>query len=139
MYHIHTGKIDILILCITFNVENFISYQSRLIATIEVAQKHIQNVIDADMTIEEKIYGTMDITSDLEELTALHKELESHPDAGSNADDMKKAKIGLINLKAHLNQVDCEQFATFLRNTFLFKVIRSLSFIKELTSISMTP
>ena len=80
------------------------------------------------MTIEEKIYGTMDITSDLEELTALHKELESHPDAGSNADDMKKAKIGLINLKAHLNQVDCEQFATFLRNTFLFKVIRYSSF-----------
>ena len=85
------------------------------------------------MTIEEKIYGTMDITSDLEELTALHKELESHPDAGSNADDMKKAKIGLINLKAHLNQVDCEQFATFLRNTFLFKVNRSLSFVHELT------
>ena len=83
------------------------------------------------MTIEEKIYGTMDITSDLEELTALHKELESHPDAGSNADDMKKAKIGLINLKAHLNQVDCEQFATFLRNTFLFKVIGYSSFHKR--------
>jgi len=94
----------------------------RLIATIEVAQKTIQKVIDEDMSIEEKIYGTMDITSDLEELTALHKELESHPEAGSNADDMKKAKIGLINLKAHLNQVDCEQFATFLKNTFLFKV-----------------
>ena len=94
----------------------------RLIATIEVAQKTIQKVIDEDMSIEEKIYGTMDITSDLEELTALHKELESHPDAGSNADDMKKAKIGLINLKAHLNQVDCEQFAAFLKNTFLFKV-----------------
>ena len=57
-----------------------------------------------------------------EELTSLHKELESHPEAGSNADDMKKAKIGLINLKAHLNQVDCEQFATYLKNTFLFKV-----------------
>ena len=68
----------------------------------------------------------MDITSDLEELTALHKELESHPEAGSNADDMKKAKIGLINLKAHLNQVDCEQFATFLKNTFLFKVTISV-------------
>ena len=78
------------------------------------------------MSIEEKIYGTMDITSDLEELTALHKELESHPEAGSNADDMKKAKIGLINLKAHLNQVDCEQFATFLKNTFLFKVTISV-------------
>ena len=94
----------------------------RLIATIEVAQKTIQKVIDEDMTIEEKIYGTMDITADLEELTSLHKELESHPEAGSNADDMKKAKIGLINLKAHLNQVDCEQFATYLKNTFLFKV-----------------
>jgi len=94
----------------------------RLIATIEIAQKAIQNVIDGDISIEEKIYGTMDITSDLDELSALHKELESHPDAGSNADDMKKAKIGLINLKAHLNQVDCEQFATYLKNTFLFKV-----------------
>ena len=95
----------------------------RLIATIEIAQKQIQNVIDGDISIEEKIYGTMDITADLEELSALHKELETHPDAGSNADDMKKAKIGLINLKAYLNQVDCEQFATFLKNTFLFKVI----------------
>jgi len=62
-----------------------------LIATIEIAQKQIQNVIDGDISIEEKIYGTMDITADLEELSALHKELETHPDAGSNADDMKKA------------------------------------------------
>ena len=64
----------------------------------------------------------MDIEADLEELSALHKELENHPDAGGNAEEMKKAKIGLINVKAHLNQVDVEKFASILQNTFLFKV-----------------
>jgi len=102
--------------------ETFHEKLLRLISTIEVAQKHIQNVIDGDSSIEEKIYGTMDVTADLEELAALHKELEGDKESSNYADDMKKAKIGLINLKAHLSQVDCEQFATFLKNTFLFKV-----------------
>ena len=97
-------------------------YFYRLISTIEVAQKHIQNVIDGDMSIEEKIYGTMDVTADVEELAALHKELEGNQESASWADDMKKAKIGLINLKAYLSQVDCEQMAAFLKNTVLFKV-----------------
>ena len=64
----------------------------------------------------------MDITSDLEELTDLHKELENHPDVAQNSEEIKKAKIGLINLKAYLSQVDCEEFATALKNQFLFKV-----------------
>jgi len=105
----------------------------RLISTIEVAQKHIQNVIDGDITIEEKIYGTLDINADLEELTKLHKELEADQESANWADDMKKAKIGLINVKAHLNQVDCEQFATFLKNTFLFKVGSNEGFAPWLT------
>ena len=97
-------------------------YFYRLISTIEVAQKHIQNVIDGDMSIEEKIYGTMDVTADVEELASLHKELEGNQESANYADDMKKAKIGLINLKAYLSQVDCEQMAAFLKNTVLFKV-----------------
>ena len=35
----------------------------------------------------------MDIEADLEELSALHKELENHPDAGGNAEEMKKAPV----------------------------------------------
>ena len=74
------------------------------------------------MSIEEKIYGTMDVTADVEELASLHKELEGNQESANYADDMKKAKIGLINLKAYLSQVDCEQMAAFLKNTVLFKV-----------------
>ena len=99
-----------------------IHYFYRLISTIEHAQKHIQNVIDGDMSIEEKIYGTMDVTADVDDLSGLHKELEGDQESANYADDMKKAKIGLINLKAYLSQVDCEQMAAFLKNTFLFKV-----------------
>lgn len=100
----------------------------RLISTIEVAQKHIQNVIDGDMSIEEKIYGTLDVTADIEELSALHKELEGNEESAKFGDDMKKAKIGVINLKAYISQVDCEQMAAFLKNTFLFKVGSSEGF-----------
>ena len=64
----------------------------------------------------------MDIKADLQELTDLHKECEGHPDVAQNAEDIKKAKVGLINLKAYLSQVDCEEFASHLRNQFLFKV-----------------
>jgi len=101
------------------------SYQEkiqRLINTIEVAQKSISKCVDGEITVEERVYCIMDIEADLEELSALHKELENHPDAGGNAEEMKKAKIGLINVKAHLNQVDVEKFASILQNTFLFKV-----------------
>jgi hypothetical protein len=103
-------------------INSFLHYFHRLISTIEVAQKHIQNVIDGDMSIEEKIYGTLDVTADIEELSALHKELEGNEESAKFGDDMKKAKIGVINLKAYISQVDCEQMAAFLKNTFLFKV-----------------
>ena len=99
-----------------------ISTFQRLINTIEVAQKSISKCVDGEITVEERVYCILDIEADLEELSALHKELENHPDAGGNAEEMKKAKIGLINVKAHLNQVDIEGFALILQNTFLFKV-----------------
>jgi len=102
--------------------ETFQEKITRVVSTIEVAKKTIENVIDGDVSLEEKIYCTMDITSDLEELSTLHKELDSHPEAAQNAEAIKKAKIGLMNLKAYLSQVDCEQLATTLKNTFLFKV-----------------
>lgn len=100
----------------------------RLITTIESAQKNIKDVVDGDVTLEEKIYRTMDIKADLDELTDLHKELENHPEVAQNAEDIKKAKVGLINLKAYLSQVDCEEFAKAINNQFLFKVGSSEGF-----------
>ena len=47
---------------------------------------------------------------------------EGHPDASKQAEAIKKARVGYINLKAYLNQVDCIEFATALRNEFLFAV-----------------
>ena len=32
------------------------------------------------------------------------------------AADLKKAKVGLINLQAYMNQVDCIEFATAINN-----------------------
>ena len=48
--------------------------------------------------------------------------IEGHPDASKQAEAIKKARVGYINLKAYLNQVDCIEFATALRNEFLFAV-----------------
>ncbi len=53
---------------------------------------------------------------DLQELTDLHKELEKSPEAASCAADLKKAKVGLINLQAYMNQVDCIEFAAAINN-----------------------
>merc|ERR1712038_864428 len=77
---------------------------------------------DGDLGLEEKIYRTMDMNLDLKELTALHKECEDDPEAAGNAEEMKKAKVGLIALKAYLSQVDCTEFAGAIRNEYLFKV-----------------
>jgi len=100
----------------------------RVTSTIEIAKQTIENVIDGDQSLEVKIYCTLDITSDLEELQSLHKELDSHPEAAQNTEAIKKAKIGLLNLQAYLSQVDCEQFAAILKNTVLFKVGSSEGF-----------
>ena len=96
---------------------------TRLIETIEASQHSIKEVVDGDtVTLEHKIYRTMDLRQDLEELGALHKECEDHADASGHPDDLKKAKVGLINLKAYMSQVDCVEFAAAIMNEFLFKV-----------------
>jgi hypothetical protein len=50
----------------------------------------------------------------------LHKELEKAPEAAGCAADLKKAKVGLINLQAYMNQVDCIEFATAINNQVIF-------------------
>ena len=47
----------------------------------------------------------MDTKQDLEELISLHKECESDPEAANHGDELKKAKVGIINLKAYMSQV----------------------------------
>ena len=64
----------------------------------------------------------MDLKEDLEDITNLQKDCEGHPEANNYQDDLKKARVGLINLKAYLGQVDCIEFATAIQNEFLFKV-----------------
>jgi hypothetical protein len=52
----------------------------------------------------------------LQELSDLHKELEKGEEAAKFAADLKKAKVGLINLQAYMNQVDCIEFAKAINN-----------------------
>jgi len=95
----------------------------RLHDTIEAAQASIKEVVDTNTCgLEVKIYRTMDLGQDMEDIVKLQKECEAHSDAANNQEALKKARVGFINLKAYLNQVDCVQFATEIRNEFLFKV-----------------
>ena len=64
----------------------------------------------------------MDTAQDMEDILKPQKEIEAHPDASQQQDALKKARVGFINLKAYINQVDCVEFAAALRNEFLFKV-----------------
>jgi len=101
----------------------------RLHDTIESAQASIKEVVDTDnLTLECKIYRTMDTAQDMEDILKLQKEIEAHPDASQQQDALKKARVGFINLKAYINQVDCVEFAAALRNEFLFKVGSSEGF-----------
>merc|ERR1712156_294212 len=103
--------------------ESYTDKIKRLIETIEAAQNSIKEVVDKDtLTKEHKIFRVMDAKQDLDELISLHKECESDGDASNHADDLKKAKVGIINLKAYMSQVSREEFAASIMNEYLFKV-----------------
>jgi len=101
----------------------------RLHDTIENAQTAIKEVVDTDnLSFECKIYKVMDTEQDMEDILKLQKEIEAHPDASQQTEAIKKARIGYINLKAYIQQVDCIEFAGAIRNEFLFNVGSSEGF-----------
>lgn len=103
--------------------ETYAEKLSRLHETIEAAQASIKEVVDGDsVCLEHKIYRTMDLRQDMEDIALLQKECEAESEAANHPDDLKKARVGLMNLKAYLNQVDCIEFANALKNEFLFAV-----------------
>ena len=88
--------------------------------TIENNQANIKEIVDGDsVSLEHKIYRTMDLRQDMDDLQKLLKDCEDDKAKASElADQIKKAKIGLMNLKAYLGQVDCIEFATAIRLEF---------------------
>lgn len=95
----------------------------RLLDTIEAAQNSIKEVVDGNTCdLEVKIYRTMDTVQDMDDIAKLQKDCEGHAEAGQHQEQLKKARVGLQNLKAYINQVDCVEFAAAIRNEFLFKV-----------------
>lgn len=104
--------------------ETFTEKITRLIETIEAAQANIKEVVDGDnVSLEHKIYRTMDLRQDMEELANLYKECDENKEmAADHQEDLKKAKVGMINLKAYMSQVDCIEFAAAIMNEFLYKV-----------------
>ena len=94
-----------------------------MLEIIENAQTSIKEVVDSDKLVNEvKIYRVMDLRQDMEDVANLQKDCEGHAESNNYQDDLKKARVGLINLKAYLGQVDCIEFATAIQNEFLFKV-----------------
>jgi len=95
----------------------------RLNETISVAQTYIKEAVDGnDLTLELKIYRVMDLNQDMDDLTKLLKECEADKGSEGLAEGIKKAKVGIINLKAYLQQVDVIEFTTAIKNEFSFKV-----------------
>lgn len=103
--------------------ESFPDKLQRLFDTIDSAQASIKEVVDTDnVTLECKIYRVMDLRQDMNDITDLQKQLDVAPEAKDHQEDLKKARIGLKNLQAYVGQVDCVEFASSIRNEFLFKV-----------------
>lgn len=103
--------------------ETYTDKLARLIETIEAAQNNIKEVVDKDsVSKEQKIFRVMDAKQDLDELITLHKECEADPEAANHGDELKKAKVGIINLKAYMSQVSREEFAASIMNEYLFRV-----------------
>ncbi len=96
----------------------------RLNDNIEIAQHSIKEVVDgSEVCLEHKIYRSMDMVQDIGDFTALLKECEEgDKKEGKFPDQLKKARVGVINLKAYMGQVDVEEFAAAIRNEFQFKV-----------------
>ena len=93
-------------------IENSAFPTKRLLEIIENAQTSIKEVVDSDKLVNEvKIYRVMDLRQDMEDVANLQKDCESHAESNNYQDDLKKARVGLINLKAYLGQVDCIEFA----------------------------
>ena len=63
----------------------------------------------------------MDLGQDLGDFEGLLKECEGGKEAEKYPEQLKKAKVGIINLKAYLGQVDVVEFAEAIRNEFQFK------------------
>ena len=50
------------------------------------------------------------------------QDCEENPESAPFGDEIKRAKVGLINLKAYLGQVDVIEFANTIKNEATFKV-----------------
>ena len=96
----------------------------RLNDTIQNNQENIKEIVDGNsVQLEHKIYRTMDLHQDMGDLAKLLEECESKANKDNLfQDELKKARVGIINLKAYLSQVDCTDFALAIRNQFQFEV-----------------
>ena len=91
----------------------------------ESTKRNIDEVVNSDKVFnEQKIYQIMDLREDMEDITNLKIDCEGHPEAKDYQDDLRKANVSLVDLKAYLGQIDCTKFANAIINEFLFKVRR---------------
>ena len=104
--------------------ENYEDKLQRLLETIEAAQNSIKEVVDGNTcTLEHKVYRVMDVNQDIDDILKLQKECEGDAGASNCQDTLKKARIGLQNLKVYINQVS---------KSIIPKVLPTTDFFREL-------
>ncbi len=113
----------------------------RLNDAIELSQTAIKEVVDGnEVCLEHKVYRAMDTVQDLDDFAKLLKECEEEDARGKkeNAEALKKARVGIMNLKAYMGQVNVEEFAAAIRNENQFKVgceqVNNLSYFQPIFS-----
>jgi len=90
----------------------------RISSTIKTSRNEITEILYSDISPEEKIIRSMEITREAVQTAQLYKECEESEDACKPeiAELMAKCKAGLIDYQANVNTIKFEKFATDMKN-----------------------
>jgi len=90
----------------------------RISSTIKTSRNEITEILYSDISPEEKIIRSLEITREAVHTAQLYKECEESEDACKPeiAELMAKCKAGLIDYQANVNTIKFEKFATDMKN-----------------------
>jgi len=90
----------------------------RISNTVKTSRNEITEILYSDLSPEDKIIRSMEITREAAHTAILYKECEDSEDACKPeiAELMAKCKAGLIEYQANVNTIKFEKFATDMKN-----------------------
>merc|ERR1712066_54544 len=90
----------------------------RISNTVKTSRNEITEILYSDISPEDKIIRSMEITKEAVHTAQLYKECEESEDACKPeiAELMAKCKAGLIDYQANVNTIKLEKFATDMKN-----------------------